>query len=115
MAYYFSFSLTYKKCVFVDFWTEIKIWLCCLLKLLGGLRRFYANGRHILSVGQDRAFHLFSVIQVGSHLYTFSIIICMYECIYMRMYSCIIDVYRYMNVFVYIYVHMNMIYSEIVF
>ncbi|KAG6741133.1 hypothetical protein POTOM_056621 [Populus tomentosa] len=25
--------------------------------------RFYANGRHILSAGQDRSFHLFSVIQ----------------------------------------------------
>ncbi|KAL7170042.1 hypothetical protein ACSBR2_034984 [Camellia fascicularis] len=25
--------------------------------------RFYANGRHILSAGQDRAFRLFSVIQ----------------------------------------------------
>lgn len=28
------------------------------------LNRFYANGRHILSAGQDRAFRLFSVIQV---------------------------------------------------
>lgn len=26
--------------------------------------RFYANGRHILSAGQDRAFRLFSVVQV---------------------------------------------------
>lgn len=28
------------------------------------LCRFYSNGRHILSAGQDRAFRLFSVIQV---------------------------------------------------
>ncbi|KAL9253379.1 hypothetical protein AKJ16_DCAP03549 [Drosera capensis] len=27
------------------------------------LNRFYANGKHILSAGQDRAFRLFSVIQ----------------------------------------------------
>ncbi|XP_020963736.1 WD repeat-containing protein 36 [Arachis ipaensis] len=28
--------------------------------------KFYANGRHILSAGQDRAFRLFSVVQVGA-------------------------------------------------
>lgn len=33
--------------------------------LLSTYDRFYANGRHILSAGQDRAFRLFSVIQVG--------------------------------------------------
>ncbi|PPS07322.1 hypothetical protein GOBAR_AA13321 [Gossypium barbadense] len=33
-----------------------------VLTSLNAKRRFYANGRHILSVGQDRAFRLFSVI-----------------------------------------------------
>lgn len=30
--------------------------------------RFYGNGRHILSAGQDRAFRVFSVIQVRPFL-----------------------------------------------
>ena len=30
---------------------------------------FYANGRHVLSAGQDRAFRLFSIIQVKYHFY----------------------------------------------
>lgn len=44
-----------------DYFSVISPWLSILLIY----HRFYANGRHILSAGQDRAFRLFSVIQVS--------------------------------------------------
>lgn len=37
-----------------------------VLQIFSYCYRYYGNGRHILSAGQDRAFRLFSVLQVDA-------------------------------------------------
>ncbi|KAL4574467.1 hypothetical protein LXL04_021299 [Taraxacum kok-saghyz] len=47
----------YRKCSHMVHYSQESAWFIVIQN------RFYANGRHVLSAGQDRAFCLFSVIQ----------------------------------------------------